>query len=150
MPTKVKIDIEDNKELRLILDTIYDMKTPIQVVKYGILLAQHIQELTDTPSNQMITNGYLINEAWQNRKAKMRDVRKASFQIHELAKNSKDPLLQAVYRVIGHGIASAHVKEHAMVASDYAILAINHLHPNDLKEVIKERKFQIELLGKIE
>jgi len=57
--------------------------------------------------------------------------------------------LQATYRVIGHAVSSAHMAEHAMVASDYAILVVNYLYPNDQLAVEKQRQLQINLMEQI-
>jgi hypothetical protein len=46
-------------------------------------------------------------------------------------------------RVIGHAVATAHMKEHALVASDYAIKLINLAYPDDLAAVQKERQWQL-------
>ena len=65
------------------------------------------------------------------------------FKIHALAKQAENPRKQALLRVIGHAVATAHMKEHAMVASDYAIKLINLAYPDDLAAVQKERQWQL-------
>ncbi|MDD3106190.1 MAG: hypothetical protein PHP65_00080 [Bacilli bacterium] len=149
MPTRAKITCNDDKELRMILDTIYETKTQLQLAKYSLLLAHHILEITAIPINEVIMQGFFLNEQWQNKQARVHDVRVVGFQIHELAKKARDPLIQAAYRVVGHAVSSAHRIEHAMVASDYAILVMNALYPNDQLAVEKERQFQIHLMEQI-
>jgi len=51
--------------------------------------------------------------------------------------------------VIGHAVSAGHMKEHAMVASDYAVKVINLLHPDNMDAVKKERLWQIEHLKEI-
>ena len=46
-------------------------------------------------------------------------------------------------RVAGHAVAAAHMREHAMVASDYAVKVINMLYPDHMDMVITERLWQI-------
>jgi hypothetical protein len=60
----------------------------------------------------------------------MHDVRQAGFKIHKLARESEDELIQIALRVAGQSIATAHMEEHAMLASDYAVKVINLLYPN--------------------
>lgn len=78
-------------------------------------------------NNPIITDGYAVNEKWQKRNARMHDVRQAGIQIHQLVKNAQDIVIQTSLRVIGQAVATGHMREHAMVASDYAIKVINQL-----------------------
>ena len=79
----------------------------------------------------------------------MHDVRQAGFQIHQLAKNEQDIVIQTSLRVVGQAVATGHMREHAMVVSDYAIKVINLLFPNDVSAVKQERLWQIETLSNI-
>ena len=71
------------------------------------------------------------------------------FKIHQFAKTNEDPVSKAALRVIGHAVSAGHMKEHAMVASDYAVKVINLLHPDNMDAVKKERLWQIEHLKEI-
>ncbi len=51
--------------------------------------------------------------------------------------------------MIGHAVAAGHMKEHAMVASDYAVKVINLKYPMDMEAVKKERLWQIDELKEI-
>ena len=48
--------------------------------------------------------------------------------------------------MIGHAIATAHVKAHALVVSDYMIRFINLKYPDDISKVEVMRLRQIDLL----
>ncbi len=74
----------------------------------------------------------------------MHDVRQAGFKIHQLAKSSQDIVTQTALRVVGQAVAAGHMREHAMVSSDYAVKVINLLFPNDINAVRQERFWQIE------
>lgn len=152
MATKTKIKIDDHAELRKILDLEYENSSQVRLCQYALLLARHILELVNYPyqNNEVIQNGFLVNEAWQKGKARMHDVRQAGFQIHKLAKECDSLLFQTALRVVGQAIASGHMKEHAMVASDYAIKVINLMYPNNDIAVVKERQWQIDTLKSIE
>jgi len=150
MKTRLKLKIDDIKELREKLISIYERKTHAQMAKYSVLLAKHIIEFSDFPINDMIEEGFSINEKWQRNEAKTYTVRLVGFKMHELARNSKDLKTQIVYRVIGHAVSSAHMKEHAIVASDYAIKLINLICLKDIDAVKKEREYQIYLMQGIE
>lgn len=80
-----------------------------------------------------------MNESWQKGNARMHDVRQARFKIHQLAKNSHHIVTQTALRVVGQAVAAGHMREHAMVSSDYAVKVINLLFPNDINAVRQER-----------
>ncbi len=73
-------------------------------------------------------------------------VRQSGFKVHKLARETKSTVHQTALRVVGQAIASGHMREHSMVASDYAIKVINLQFSNDLDLITKERKWQLEEL----
>ncbi len=151
MATKTKIKISDDIELRKILDDKYEKSSQVTLCTYALLLATHILTMIDYDgiNNPIIADGYLVNRKWQMGNARMHDVRQAEFQIHRLAKNAQDIVTQTALRVAGQAVATGHMREHAMVASDYAIKVINLQFPNDINAVRQERLWQIETLNKI-
>ena len=72
-------------------------------------------------NNDTINEGFFINEQWQKGNARMYDVRQAGFRIHRMTKASDDDITRTALRVVGQAVATGHMKEHAMVASDYAV-----------------------------
>ena len=86
---------------------------------------------------------------WQAGKARMHEVRQAGFAIHKVARAQTDELLTVTLRVIGQAVASGHMKEHGMVASDYAIKLINLMYPCDMSKVIEERQWQLSKLDEL-
>lgn len=151
MSTKVKIKITDQNSLREQLEAIYQKAGQLQICQYALQLATHILEITHFPDTQhdVIQEGYAINEAFQRGEVRMHDVRLVGFKIHQLAKTYQNPIFQTTLRVVGHAVSSAHMKEHAIVASDYAIKVINQLYPDNLPAIIAERHWQIETLQTI-
>ena len=138
--TKIKIKIVDDTELRKELDMEYDFSSQEQLCKYALLLAHHILKLINYPDmdNETIKEGFFINEQWQKGNVRVHDVRQIDFKIHQMAKSSEDDIISTALRVVGHAVATGHMKEHAMVASDYAIKVINLLCPNNMDAVKKE------------
>lgn len=150
MATKVKIKIGDNSELRMKIDKLYEKTNQVELAKWSLIIAKHILDMVgmDYHSAEEIFNGFEVNELWQLGKARMHDVRQAAFQIHKLARESSSEINKTALKVSGHAVASGHMKEHAMVASDYAIKVITMLYPDDLGSVTKEREWQIKELRK--
>lgn len=141
-----KIKIVDNNNLRNGIENIYLSQNQTAFAKWSLELAKHIIELThfDAYKHLEIQEGIAINELWQEGKARMHDVRQISFKIHKIAREQDDVLSKTILRVIGHAVASGHMKEHSMVASDYAVKVINLLYNNDLEKITAERLWQLE------
>ena len=149
--SKVKIKINDVDELRNELDKIYESSSQVDLAKQSISLAKHIFYTikVDYKNNNVVLNGFKVNENWQIGEARMYDVRLAGFKVHELAKNESFSIKSTAFRVAGQDVGSGHMRERAMVASDYAIKVINLLYPNELYQVKEERIWQINELKNI-
>ena len=143
--TVAKIKIIDNVDLRRKLDQIYEERSQIELAKWALQLSKYIFSLIeyDYENELIIVEGFTINEKWQIGEARMHDVRQAGFKVHKLARESKDTVLQAAFRVAGQAIGTGHMSEHAMVASDYAIKVINLKYPKDMEAVKALREWQI-------
>lgn len=151
MATITKIKIIDNTLLRCELDTLYDIATQVEMCKYALKLCKHILSLIefDKCTNDVIQEGITVNLLWQENKVRMHDVRQVGFKIHALAKSCNDLNKKTALRVIGQAIATAHMKEHAMVASDYAIKLNNLMYDGNVERVTQERIWQIEVMKQI-
>jgi len=93
-----------------------------------------------------VDEAIIINELWQINKTNVSDVRKASFAIHKLARKTESENKKTVLRVVGHAVATGHVKEHALVAADYAVKVVGLVTSNDMGAIIKEREWQLNAL----
>ncbi len=150
MPTKAKIKIEDNGELRLKIDELYEKTSQIDLAKWALLLAKHILDIAeiDYHSINAIINGFKVNELWQVGEARMHDVRQAAFKIHKIARASDSEITKTALRVVVQAVGTGHMREHAMVVSDYAIKTIYLICPNDFSAINQERKWQYNELKK--
>jgi hypothetical protein len=150
MPTKAKIKIKDNAVLRNELDQLYEKTEQVVLAKWALSVAKHILSMAsiDTSSIDEINEGFHTNELWQIGQSRMFDVRQAGFKVHRLARESKDEIETAALRTAGQAIGTGHMREHAMVCSDYAIKTIELFFAGDLNEISKEREWQIMELKK--
>lgn len=146
--TIAKIKIKDIVELRRKLDQIYEDKSQIDLAKWALYLSKYVFSLIeyDYENESAIADGFTTNEKWQIGEARMHDVRQSGFIVHKLARESKDTVLQAALRVAGQAIGTGHMREHAMVASDYAIKVVNLKYPNDMAAVKELREWQIQTM----
>lgn len=150
MTTKVKIKIKDNSELRGKIDELYEKISQVDLAKWSILMAKHILDIVDIDYNSIeeIVNGFMVNELWQTGNARMHDVRQAGFKIHKIARECESEIKKTALRVTGQAVASGHMREHAMVASDYAIKTIGLISSNDIEAITFEREWQLNELKK--
>ena len=149
--TGSKIKITDAAELREELEQGYEDSSQVQLCRYALKLAEYVLDLIQYagPGDDIIKEGFLVNERWQNGTARMHDVRQAGFKIHRLAKASEDIVVSSALRAAAHAVAAGHMKQHAMVASDYAVKVINLLYPDNMDAVRQERLWQINQLNEI-
>ena len=154
--TRTKIRIPDDRELRVQLDQEYETASQTELCRYARVLSEHILRLLDDAElhhepvdDAFIGNAFRIHEQWMAGEARMTDVRQVSFRIHQMARASGNPAVCAALRVVGHAMACAHMREHAMVASDYAVKVISLLHPDCMESVREERLWQIHHLQEV-
>jgi len=102
-----------------------------------------------TGGDNEIVEGFKINELWQEGKARMHDVRQGGFRIHKIARECDSEIKETSLRVAGHAVASGHMKEYAMVASDYAVKVIGLINQNDMDAITSEREWQLNELKKL-
>lgn len=147
-----KLKICDNNEISKKIYNLYNITNNKLTAKWSIELAKHMLLMVNVDYDIIpeIIEGFKIHQDWLNNNAKICDIRKSGFKIHKLARTFiNDDIKKNVMRVVGHAVSSGHMKEHAIVASDYAIKVINIMYNNDLEKVVKERNWQLEKLKEI-
>ncbi|WOO87737.1 hypothetical protein RZE82_02050 [Mollicutes bacterium LVI A0039] len=151
MATKAKIKIVDNNQLRTEIDELYKKTSQINLAKWSLSIAKHILDIVDIDYNAIdqITEGFHTNELWQLGNARMHEVRQAGFKIHKVARECDNEINIAAIRVVGHAVATGHMSEHAMVASDYAVKTIGLLSATDINAISGEREWQLQELKRI-
>lgn len=135
MMGQAKIKIEGPAELRRELYLLYQRAAQVSLAKWALELSRHILDLTgyEGAGGEVISRGFLTNEAWQRGLAGTHDVRQAGFKVHALARGCEDEVFKTALRILGQSVGAGHLREHAVVASDYAIKAIDLMHPHDKK-----------------
>ena len=150
MATKVKIKIKDNIELRKEIDKLYESMDQISLAKWSLSMAKHILKTVDIDYKTIdeIVEGFRINELWQVNEARMHDVRQVGFKIHKIARECDSEIKKTALRVVGQAVGSGHMKEHAMVASDYAVKTIGLINSNSMEAITLEREWQLSEIKK--
>ncbi len=120
-------------------------KTKIKIVDNSDLRAEHILTLADNEEfdKNTIENGFRINELWQIGNATVYEIRQAGFKIHEVARQCKTETTKSAIRACGQAVGVGHMREHAMICSDYAIKTIQLAFPDQMDKILQERKWQL-------
>lgn len=148
MPTTSKIKIIDNLELRAEIDNLYDSTSQVMLAQWAIECAEHIVPFANSEDVDIcdIYDGILINQRWQAGEASVYEVRQAGFKIHASARQCQTEIAKTVFRTAGHAVAVGHMKEHAMVCSDYAIKVVQLAFLDDIEKITAERQWQLNKL----
>lgn len=150
MPVKVKIKITDNNEYRAKLEQYYEKVSQVNLSKWSLTVAKHVLAAAgiDYRSYDALSDGFGVNELWQCGKATVHEVRQAGFAIHKAARECGSEIEKTALRSAGQAVASGHMREHAMVASDYAVKTIGLLSGNNVDVITAERQWQLAELMK--
>lgn len=145
MATKTKIKIIDNSTLRAEIDALYEQANQICLSNWAIKCVRHILQFSENSkvNSKVIDNGFTIIELWKTGKARVYEVRQAAFKIHEVARNCESEIEKNAMRTVGHAVAVGHLKQHAMVCSDYAIKTIQLISPENFDKITEERQWQL-------
>lgn len=147
MTQKSKIKITDDIQIRNQIFELYQTKNQKELANWALKVAVHILEKINLDTETIQDKIEILN-AWQEDKKTTQEIRQAALSIHQEARNIQDEIQTAALRTLGHAIATGHMKEHALVASDYAIQCINKITQNDPQASSKERTWQIKQLKK--
>lgn len=145
MPTRCKIKIKDNNIVRSKIDTLYKKLDQRQATQWALTIASRIADLThiDIEHNEVLKEWLQVNTSWQEWKSNMHQVRQSAFAIHALARNADSELHKNALRTLGQAVSSGHMKEHAMITSDYAIKTVGILKDYNEDAITQERLLQI-------
>lgn len=77
-------------------------------------------------------------------------MRNEALKMHELARHEQDEIRLNLLRSYGHVIATAHVKEHALHAIEYAVKALQaaHIDETTIEDFIKTNNTALEALAR--
>ena len=141
--------IDDVPALKRELVALGDAKTHAQLARYALLLAGHLLELGGVERTGAVEACFAVVARWLAGQARVRDALDIAWELNRMAKEEADPVRVKVLRALGQVAAVPHVRWHALVASEYAVVAVNLLYPGDLGRVRQEREWQIARLAEV-
>lgn len=151
MEAQSKINIRDHSALRNTIDRLYAQTERAPLAKWAVDCIRHVLPAAGLTQQELdiIERGFEALALWQSGKASVATIRKAALNIHKAARQCQNPLFKYVLRAAGHAVACGHMKEHAMVCSDYLLKVIETKYPGCDEKIKSERKWQLETLKTI-
>lgn len=151
MASKPKMNIVDDTKWREEIEKNTYLLNQIDLATWAISVAKHVLPYLEKehPDNENIANGFKVNGLWQKGEATVYQVRQAGFNVHEVARKCQSETAKAAARTVGHAVGVGHMRDHAMVATDYAVKTINLVFNNDMTKVTEEREWQWHELNKV-
>lgn len=123
-----------------------ETKTHMEMSQYALLLAQHILTFSGAARTALIEECFVVNRKWQNGEINFRVALETAGALNDAARREKDPVTAKVLRAMGQVAATPHVRWHPLVASEYAVVVLNLLYPQNMDKVEEEREVQIGLM----
>ena len=147
VPSEYKIKVIDIPQKRLELETILEQLPHKEVARWAVENARRFIEDIENFADKESILGETLNVFQQRLEGKISayQLRQAGFLANTLSKRSTTDICKFAARVYTQAIASAHMRGHAMVSSDYAIKVIQLKDPIDLDRIRAERERQIAL-----
>ena len=96
----------------------------IKLMKWAISCFERVLSYYGEQLDEPIKRAITVAGGWCRGTYTTGDAISASRSVHALAKGISDPVMQAVARSVGHGVATAHMAEHSMGAALYAQRAL--------------------------
>jgi hypothetical protein len=113
-----------------------------QLMLWACVCAEHVLPIFGDPIDARLIHALHVGRAWVQGKATVGDARKAAVEAHAVARKISRPASIAVARAVGHAVATAHMADHSLGPSYYALKAVEAAG----KSVKAERNWQDEQL----
>lgn len=97
-----------------------------QLIKWACECVEHILPLLDEKLDERLENALLIAKEWKKGNATVGNAMRASVGAHAVARESSNPISIAVARAVGHAVATAHMSDHSLGGSLYALKAVKY------------------------
>jgi hypothetical protein len=97
-----------------------------QLMTWACDCAEHVLPIFGKTIDYRLKNALLTGRKWASGNASTGEAMKSSLSVHAVAREFLDPTPVAVARSVGQAVATAHMADHALGASWYALKAVNH------------------------
>lgn len=115
-----------------------------QLIIWACECVEHVLHLYNDIRREVIDHALSVAGEWEKGNATVGEARKASVEMHALARELNNPISIAIARATGHAVATSHMSDHSLGAALYAMKAVSlsSISPDS------ELKWQMEKLPK--
>ncbi len=149
LPSPYKLNILDDGQKRLELEQILVQLPQKYLALWAMETSNRYTDMIDIGDNlekqQILTQVQEVFGARLAGNVSAYELRQAGFLAQKLSQQAKSPVSKYAARVFAQAVATAHMRDHAIVSADYAVKVVNLLSPDDIEAVRKEREKQIAL-----
>ena len=148
MTKQSRVQVISNINLQKTLSQICDSTDQSILAKCSVDQALHTLDLLDIDyrKNSLITSAIDKSLLWQDKQATSAQIKCASLSLQKLASETVDCVEKNAYKALSHAVASADLKEHAILSFDYGVKALGLHSDNNMDIINKVRQEQIETL----
>lgn len=114
-----------------------------ELIIWACKCAENVLPLSTNKIDKRLIDAIKTAKDWTNDNATVGDCRNAAFDAIAVANEGTNPAEVAVARSVGHAVATAHMADHSLRASEYALKAAKLAG----KSTDIEREFQDQLLS---
>jgi hypothetical protein len=142
--------IDDIPKLRDEFITEYDAKNKEDMVRFGLLLASHLLEITGFEPCEEVRHTLAAMERWLAKTANYHEARSIDYgRLWKDARSGGDAVRERFFRTMHQITCIPHCKYHALWATDFAVTMINRMFPGNMDKVRKEREAQLEMIRQV-
>ena len=116
----------------------------ILLMNWAIQCVEHICPLLQIEISNQINHSLAVAKRWTLGNASVKDARNVAIAMNELAKITTNLAEKYAIKAAGHAVATAHMADHAVVASKYTLKSFYVIHQSTKAEI----DWQVEHLPK--
>ena len=113
-----------------------------QLILWACNCAENVLPLFGEKPDNRLTDALFTGKKWAKGELRVGEAVISSLEAHTVARESLNPVSIAVARAVGHAVAAAHMADHSITGSLYALKAVK----NAGKSIDAERNWQNEQL----
>ena len=124
------------------------------LMEWALICVEHICPLLQKEISLQINQTLVVGKQWSLGNTSVKEARNAAIALNELAKITTNLTDKYGIKAAGHAVATAHMADHAAVASKYALKAFDTIHNSENSErdwqrnnlAIEIKEFMIKIL----
>lgn len=94
------------------------------LMAWAIDCAEHVLPLLKHDIDERLTHALATAKAWEKGETTVGEAQKAAWGAHAVAREASSPVAIAIARAVGHAVATAHMADHSLGPTYYALKAV--------------------------